>query len=223
MPASHARHPSSPPRSPVYAFDIIKVISHPTPTHKHLPPSHSGLPFRSPVYVFDIIKVIQHLLFLLPDAPPHHTYNLGGPARMSRVDMARAVAAHCGHAAKAIEAVPSAQMGDRRAAGGAGAGCALLGRMFGRMYARCSAWRLPLTPGGTGPLRRRQGPPCATHARHAFSLAACLLLCPPRGYKTPLDISMHVDRIMTEIPVALTPFEEALKEVFPVQTPAAAV
>lgn len=106
--------------------------------------------FRSPVYVKDICNVISHLIKLLPDAPPHHTYNLGGEQRMSRVDMARAVAAHCGYTEKSVETIKSAAMDDR-------------------------------------------------------------------GYNSPLDISMHVDRILTEIPVRLTAFADALKEIFPQQ------
>jgi hypothetical protein len=69
----------------------------------------------SAVYVKDICAVVSHLIKLLPDAPPHHTYNLGGPERLSRLDMARAVARHCGFGEKAIEAVKSSAMGDRRA------------------------------------------------------------------------------------------------------------
>ncbi|GBF98490.1 methionine adenosyltransferase 2 subunit beta [Raphidocelis subcapitata] len=111
--------------------------------------------FRSAVYVKDICAVVSHLIKLLPDAPPHHTYNLGGPERLSRLDVARAVARHCGHGEKAIEAVTSSSMGDR-------------------------------------------------------------------GYNSPLDISMHVDRILTEIPVSLTPLSEALKEIFPAKVVAAA-
>lgn len=110
--------------------------------------------FRSPVYVKDICSIASHLIKNLARPPPHHTYNLGGPKRMSRVDMARAVARHCGHSEKAIEAISSAQMDDR-------------------------------------------------------------------GYNSPLDISMHIDRILTEIPVALTAFEDALAEIFPVKAAAA--
>lgn len=111
--------------------------------------------FRSPVYVKDICNVISYLTKNLARPPPHHTYNLGGPKRMSRVDMARAVAAHMGYPDKAIEVISSAQMDDR-------------------------------------------------------------------GYNSPLDISMHVDRILTEIPVNLTAFEDALREVFPQPAKAAA-
>jgi hypothetical protein len=39
----------------------------------------------------------------------------------------------------------------------------------------------------------------------------------PSGYNSPLDISMHVDRILTEIPGLgyVTPLADALKEIFP--------
>jgi dTDP-4-dehydrorhamnose reductase len=65
------------------------------------------------VYVKDICNVISYLTKNLARPPPHHTYNLGGPKRMSRVDMARAVAAHMGYPDKAIEVISSAQMDDR--------------------------------------------------------------------------------------------------------------
>jgi nucleoside-diphosphate-sugar epimerase len=65
------------------------------------------------VYVNDICNVISYLIKHLDRPPPHHTYNLGGPRRMSRADMARAVAGHMGYPDKAIEAIRSAQMDDR--------------------------------------------------------------------------------------------------------------
>ncbi|KAI8468007.1 MAG: methionine adenosyltransferase regulatory beta subunit-related [Monoraphidium minutum] len=69
--------------------------------------------FRCPVYVFDICRVISHLGRQLPAGPAHAVYNLGGPQRLSRVDMAVAVAAHFGYDRGCIQATPSAEAGDR--------------------------------------------------------------------------------------------------------------
>ncbi|KIY95787.1 dTDP-4-dehydrorhamnose reductase [Monoraphidium neglectum] len=69
--------------------------------------------FRCPVFVFDICRVVAHLARLPPGAPAHNTYNLGGPDRMSRVDMAVAVARHFGYDLGAIVSIPSAEAGDR--------------------------------------------------------------------------------------------------------------
>lgn len=65
---------------------------------------------RCPVYVKDICRVISHFAQQLPKVPEHTTYNLGGPDRMSRVDMAVAVAEHKGYPQESILSMPSAEV-----------------------------------------------------------------------------------------------------------------
>jgi hypothetical protein len=62
--------------------------------------------------VHDICTVISHIIHQAEAgrALPHRRYNLGGPERLSRVDMARAVAAHQGHNASCIRPVLSGSM-----------------------------------------------------------------------------------------------------------------
>lgn len=67
---------------------------------------------RCPILVSDICQVVSHLA-ALPGAPLHSTYNLGGPERLSRVDMAAAVADHFGYGRGCIEAIPGADAPDR--------------------------------------------------------------------------------------------------------------
>lgn len=64
------------------------------------------------MWVYDICATIEHLTQLAAagSSPAHTTYNMGGPDRLSRVDMAAAVAAHCGYSSDCIKAVPSASV-----------------------------------------------------------------------------------------------------------------
>jgi dTDP-4-dehydrorhamnose reductase len=84
---------------------------------------------RSAVYVYDICEVIKHVISRFtaaaaaaasssaetgsacqPAGLPHSVYNMGGPERLSRHDMATAIAQHCGHSSKAIKAANSADV-----------------------------------------------------------------------------------------------------------------
>lgn len=53
--------------------------------------------FRSPIVVSDIVKVVQFLISSDPTATQLHgrVLNMGGPERLSRWDMAAAVAQQC--------------------------------------------------------------------------------------------------------------------------------
>ncbi|KAG1679980.1 hypothetical protein FOA52_007044 [Chlamydomonas sp. UWO 241] len=64
--------------------------------------------FRSPVHVADICAVLAALLARPPPGP--RTYNMGGPQRLSRADMACAVAAARGLPGDAIVAAPAASV-----------------------------------------------------------------------------------------------------------------
>lgn len=65
--------------------------------------------FRCPVYVRDIVTLVRRMVeSSLP--PPHKVYNLGGPQRLSRVDMARFVAGARGYDQALIKPVPSASV-----------------------------------------------------------------------------------------------------------------
>mmetsp|Transcript_50765 Transcript_50765/g.162509 ORF Transcript_50765/g.162509 Transcript_50765/m.162509 type:complete len:206 (-) Transcript_50765:106-723(-) len=104
--------------------------------------------FRCPVYVEDIIGICKGLVAGSPQEYPHgeRVFNMGGPERLSRVDMARAVAAARGHSEAAIQPVPSASVN--------------------------------------------------------------------RGVASPPDISMDVARVQRVLGVRMTPFPEAVKEIF---------
>ena len=58
--------------------------------------------FRSPICVYDVCAVIRRVYARPPETPK--TYNMGGPDRVSRVDMAEAVAAHLANGDAALEA-----------------------------------------------------------------------------------------------------------------------
>jgi len=58
--------------------------------------------FRSPICVYDVCAVIRRVYARPPETPK--TYNMGGPDRVSRVDMAKAVAAHLANGDAALEA-----------------------------------------------------------------------------------------------------------------------
>jgi dTDP-4-dehydrorhamnose reductase len=49
--------------------------------------------FRNPISAFDVVRVIRELIFA-EAPPPQRVYNMGGPDRVNRVDMANAVARH---------------------------------------------------------------------------------------------------------------------------------
>jgi dTDP-4-dehydrorhamnose reductase len=60
---------------------------------KEQPTSFYDDEFRNPISAFDVVRVIRELIF--EDAPtPQRVYNMGGPDRVNRVDMANAVARH---------------------------------------------------------------------------------------------------------------------------------
>jgi dTDP-4-dehydrorhamnose reductase len=83
---------------------------------------------RSAVYVYDICEVVKKVISRLTAAAaaasssteagsacqlaglPHSVYNMGGPERLSRHDMATAIAQHCGHSSKVIKAANSADV-----------------------------------------------------------------------------------------------------------------
>lgn len=65
--------------------------------------------YRNPIYVGDIVRVVGWLVESRDAAALRHCcLNMGGPDRLSRVGMARAVAAHCGLDTGCIEEVASA-------------------------------------------------------------------------------------------------------------------
>ena len=60
---------------------------------KEQPTSFYHDEFRNPISAYDVVRVIRELI--LTDAPPpQRVYNMGGPDRVNRVDMAQAVAHH---------------------------------------------------------------------------------------------------------------------------------
>jgi hypothetical protein len=84
---------------------------------------------RSAVYVYDICEVVKLIISKCTAAAgaavetagtagdacqlaglPHSIYNMGGPERLSRHDMATAVAQHCGHSSKAIKSANTADV-----------------------------------------------------------------------------------------------------------------
>jgi nucleoside-diphosphate-sugar epimerase len=50
----------------------------------------------------DICQIVEHCLEQLPRPPQQLVYNMGGPERLSRVDIARAVARHFGYSQDSI-------------------------------------------------------------------------------------------------------------------------
>lgn len=89
--------------------------------------------YRSPIAVSDLTAIIHHAIFSPPpqleptpaaptdaitaDAPTLPgaeglvgTFNAGGPDRLSRLGIAEAVAAHCGHSMRSVEAAASASV-----------------------------------------------------------------------------------------------------------------
>lgn len=65
---------------------------------------------RCAVLVDDICQVVVHIVSLYPDLPAHSTYNLGGPDRLSRLDMAMAVAQHLGYDTACVQECLSASV-----------------------------------------------------------------------------------------------------------------
>ena len=61
--------------------------------------------FRSPICVFDIVRVVRTLLQRHDDLPDRRVYNMGGPDRVSRVDMANGVAEFLAKGDAAMEQV----------------------------------------------------------------------------------------------------------------------
>lgn len=59
--------------------------------------------FRSPVFALDIVRLVGHLVEQCESQPPHRLYNLGGPERLSRVEMAETVAKVWGYSTAAIQ------------------------------------------------------------------------------------------------------------------------
>lgn len=64
--------------------------------------------FRSAIYVGDLVRVVEYFLTEAPEAAHGQTYNAGGPERLSRADMAYAIAEHCGIDASAVDVAESA-------------------------------------------------------------------------------------------------------------------
>ncbi|CAD7697469.1 unnamed protein product [Ostreobium quekettii] len=102
--------------------------------------------FRCPIFVDDIVAVVDELM-AKGAAVSHRLFNMGGPQRMSRVDMAMEVANHLGTGTDTIVRVPSSSF--------------------------------------------------------------------KRNVRSPLDISMRVERLATELDIKLTPFAGALSKIFP--------
>ncbi|EFN51077.1 hypothetical protein CHLNCDRAFT_141448 [Chlorella variabilis] len=65
--------------------------------------------WRSPIRVRDILRVCQTLINR-QDELQHRLFNMGGPDRLSRADMAAAVAAACGYDPALILAAPAASV-----------------------------------------------------------------------------------------------------------------
>jgi hypothetical protein len=184
---------------------------------------------RCPVFVFDICRVVAHLARLPPGAPAHNTYNLGGPDRMSRVDMAVAVARHFGYDLGAIVSIPSAEAGDRCGA----AALRLPAHAWGPAGARLDCHHLqaasacPSVGSNCNRSRRRrwQTSACTTRALHPVphspppTAATPPPPCRPtphRGYQSPPDISMVMDRLRQDLPsITLTSFAQGLALIFP--------
>jgi dTDP-4-dehydrorhamnose reductase len=59
---------------------------------KETPTTFYADEFRSPICVFDIVSIVRALLERHNDLPKYRVYNMGGPDRVSRVDMAHGVA-----------------------------------------------------------------------------------------------------------------------------------
>lgn len=59
--------------------------------------------FRSPIFALDIVKLVAHMVEHCDSPPLHRLYNLGGPERLSRVEMAQTVARVWGYSTAAIQ------------------------------------------------------------------------------------------------------------------------
>eukprot|EP00798_Chlamydomonas_sp_ICE-L_P009927 gene9927-7797_t len=90
-------------RCPIYVNGIMAIVCM-LSKQNELPVVHYP---RCPIHVNDIITIASMLL-KRADLPRHGTYNMGGPERLSRVDMAEKVAAYRGYDKSAILSVPSA-------------------------------------------------------------------------------------------------------------------
>lgn len=63
--------------------------------------------YRSPILVHDLARVVLYFLHEY-DAATVGTYNAGGPERLSRADMAHAIAVHCGMDPATVDVAESA-------------------------------------------------------------------------------------------------------------------
>lgn len=67
--------------------------------------------FRCPVFVFDIVRIVEALIAAHRDGGTmRHVFNVGGPDRLSRADMARAVARCQSHPEDLVRPVPAASV-----------------------------------------------------------------------------------------------------------------
>jgi dTDP-4-dehydrorhamnose reductase len=64
--------------------------------------------YRSAIYVADLASAVQFFLTEAPEAALGQTYNAGGPERLSRAEMAVAIAKHCGMDASVVDVAKSA-------------------------------------------------------------------------------------------------------------------
>lgn len=62
------------------------------------------------MYVQDICDIVEALMAPYPAPPKHQVYNMGGPQRLSRLDMAEAVADHRGYDKAGIQTSKSADV-----------------------------------------------------------------------------------------------------------------
>lgn len=63
--------------------------------------------YRSPILVHDLARTVLYFLNEADDAALG-TYNAGGPQRLSRAEMAHAIAVHCGMSPAAVDVTESA-------------------------------------------------------------------------------------------------------------------
>lgn len=68
--------------------------------------------YRSPVAMHDVVRTVQWLATGGPGAHEMHgrVCNMGGPERLSRLDMAHAVATECGLSTACVTSAPAASV-----------------------------------------------------------------------------------------------------------------
>lgn len=83
-----AQWPEIPDSRPLFTQFIDTVLSAEQPT------TFFSDEYRNPIYVKDICSIVHHLVSREMDGSPqsHETLNMGGPERLSRVDMAMIIA-----------------------------------------------------------------------------------------------------------------------------------